>query len=49
MKQFGLVVRVLLFAAGLAAIGYLSLELKKKWEREAKEAAAPPAAVEPAN
>lgn len=49
MKQFGLAIRLVLFAAGLAAIAYLSLELRKKWEREAKQAAEPPPAVEPAN
>ena len=40
------VVRLLLLAAGLAAIAYLGLELKKKWDHEAEQASAP-AVVEP--
>ncbi len=49
MKQVGLAIRVVLFLVGLATVAYLGLELKKKWEREARQAAAPPPAVEPAN
>jgi hypothetical protein len=49
IKNVLLIVRVLLFAVGLAAIAYLSLELKKKWDREAKQAAEPPPAVEASN
>ncbi|MFM7107575.1 MAG: hypothetical protein ACKOZU_03085 [Planctomycetaceae bacterium] len=53
MKQIGLLIRIVLFAAGLAAIAWLSLQLRDKWAREAKQraqpAAAEPAAGEPAN
>ena len=49
MKQIGILVRLVLFAAGLAAIAYLSLELRKKWDREAKQAADLPPAVEVQN
>jgi hypothetical protein len=49
MKNVLLLVRVILFAVGLAAIAYLGLELKKKWEREARQAAEPPPAVEAPN
>lgn len=39
MKQVSLIIRLILFVAGLVAIAYLSLELRKKWEREAVPAA----------
>ena len=53
MKQIGMLIRLALFAAGLAAIAWLGLQLRDKWAREAQQraepAAAQPAADEPAN
>ena len=42
MNNVGLVVRGIVFAALLGVLAYLGLELKKKWDREAQQAAAPP-------
>lgn len=43
MKQVGLLIRIVLFAVGLGAIAWLGLQLRDKWEREAKQQAQPAA------
>lgn len=42
MNGVGLVIRGIVFAALLGVLVWLGLELKKKWDREAQQAAAPP-------
>lgn len=42
MQNVMLIVRIAVFAVALAVLAYLGLELKKKWDREARQAAAPP-------
>ena len=42
MNNVGLILRAVLFAALLGVLAYLGLELKKKWDREAQQAAVPP-------